>query len=73
MSNFVTKLISLFLVLFFSFSTQSYSQQASISGSVDDGSEALIGVNILVKGKVIGTISDKDGNASVMITGTLSI
>ena len=67
MSNFVSKLISLLLVLFFSFSLQLYSQQTSVSGNVTDGSEALIGVNILVKGKVIGTISDKDGNFSLNV------
>ncbi|UCS92736.1 carboxypeptidase-like regulatory domain-containing protein [Echinicola marina] len=40
-----------------------------ISGSVIDGSsnESLIGVNILVKGKVIGTITDLDGNFSLSV------
>ena len=67
MNNFVPKLISLLLVLFFSFSIKLYSQETSISGNVTDGNEPLIGVNILVKGKVIGTISDKDGNFSLNV------
>ena len=43
--------------------------QTTISGTVkgaDDG-EPLIGVNIVVKGKVIGTISDFDGNFTLEV------
>ena len=52
---------------FISLSSKLYSQQTTVSGNVTDGNEALIGVNILVKGKVIGTISDKDGNFSLNV------
>ena len=43
--------------------------QTSISGSVIDSqtNEPLLGVSILVKGKVIGTISDTDGNFSLNV------
>ena len=67
MNNFVSKLICLSFLLFISLSTKLYSQQTTVSGNVTDGNEALIGVNILVKGKVIGTISDKDGNFSLNV------
>ena len=41
----------------------------SISGSVTDADtdETLVGVNILVKGKVIGTITDLEGNFSLEV------
>ncbi|WP_245907032.1 TonB-dependent receptor [Reichenbachiella versicolor] len=44
--------------------------QTSISGSVVDGQSnaPLLGVSILVKGKVIGTISDTQGNFSLDIS-----
>ena len=61
MNNFVKKLIYLFLVLF-TVSNLSFSQGITVSGSVSDENGSLIGVNILVKGKVQGTISDRDGN-----------
>ena len=61
MNNFVKKLICLFLVLF-TISNLSFSQGITVSGSVSDENGSLIGVNILVKGKVLGTISDRDGN-----------
>ena len=43
--------------------------QTSVSGQVTDGStgEPLAGVNIVVKGKVIGTISDGNGNYSLQV------
>lgn len=41
--------------------------QVTVTGSVKDGDtgEPLIGVNILVKGTVLGTITDVDGNFSL--------
>ncbi len=47
----------------------SYAQRTTISGKVlDDGSnEPLAGVNIVVKGKVVGTISDADGNFDLSV------
>jgi outer membrane receptor protein involved in Fe transport len=43
--------------------------QTSISGTVTDADtkETLVGVNILVKGKVIGTITDLSGNFSLNV------
>lgn len=44
--------------------------QTSISGSVIDGGsqEPLLGASVLVKGKVIGTITDTDGNFSLNVS-----
>ena len=64
MNNFVKKLVYLFLV-FSTISIHSFSQGISISGKVSDESGTLVGVNILVKGKVQGTVSDTDGNFSL--------
>src|SRR5690606_10427901 len=46
---------------------QLFAQETVISGTVKDAdtAEPLIGVNILVKGQVIGTISDLEGNFSL--------
>lgn len=43
--------------------------QTTISGTITDADtkETLVGVNILVKGKVIGTISDLDGQYSLIV------
>lgn len=43
--------------------------QTTVSGTVidADSQETLVGVNILVKGKVIGTISDLDGNFTLNV------
>ncbi len=43
--------------------------QTTVSGTIKDGSsgEALIGVNVLVKGTVLGTITDLDGNFKLTI------
>ena len=67
MNNFVKKLVYLFLV-FSVISIQSFSQGISVSGNVSDESGALVGVNILVKGKVLGTVSDRDGNFSLNVS-----
>ncbi len=46
------------------FNHHSYGQTTTISGKVIDAAtnEALVGVNVLVKGTVLGTISDPNGN-----------
>ena len=64
MNNFVKKLVYLFLV-FSTISIQSFSQSITVSGKVSDESGTLVGVNVLVKGKVQGTVSDRDGNFSL--------
>ena len=63
MKNFFTK-TALSVMVMLSFITHTvWSQTTSISGVVKDGgnNETLAGVSILVKGKVIGTISDANG------------
>ena len=48
--------------------TELYAQRTVISGNiVDETGESLIGVNILVKGTVNGTISDVQGNFSLSV------
>ncbi|GGZ31753.1 membrane protein [Echinicola pacifica] len=46
-----------------------WAQETTIKGTITDETtkETLIGVNILVKGKVIGTITDLDGNFSLTV------
>ncbi|MDN3204492.1 TonB-dependent receptor [Algoriphagus sediminis] len=71
MSNF-TRLFSrsvFLLTLLVSLGMSSAFAQTTISGTVIDAEtgETLVGVNILVKGKVIGTISDLDGNFTLNV------
>lgn len=55
------------LTTFISF--QALSQGSTVvSGTVSDGKEPLIGVNIIVKGKVAGTISDTKGNFKLNVS-----
>lgn len=64
--NFCAIIVFLFLIPV----TNTYSQQTTtISGTVidQDTQETLIGVNILVKGKVSGTITDLNGNFSITV------
>lgn len=66
-SNWLSVLLLFALV---SFSTgQVYAQTTTISGTViEEGSnETLIGVNILVKGRVIGTVTDLRGNFNLKV------
>lgn len=66
MSRNFTK--ALMYVLMFFATTQAMAQ-TSISGSVKDSNtqESLLGVNVLVKGKVLGTISGTDGTFSLNV------
>ncbi|MEM8894880.1 MAG: TonB-dependent receptor, partial [Bacteroidota bacterium] len=52
------------LVTFISYQAMA---QTSVSGTITDGDEPLIGVNIIVKGKVTGTISDTQGNFKLSV------
>jgi len=47
----------------------SFSRKRSFSGTVKDGTsqETLAGVNIIVKGKVVGTITDTDGKYTLKV------
>lgn len=67
MEKFYKRLLGLFVMtLFFASSTLA---QTTISGTVKDGmtGETLAGVNIIVKGKVIGTTTDVDGKFSLKV------
>ncbi len=63
-------LIRLFLLFTFTFCVSIvYAQEKKVSGKVIDGStsEALPGVNIVVKGTSTGTISDIEGNYTISV------
>jgi outer membrane receptor protein involved in Fe transport len=71
MSNFTTKLsVSVFMMtlLVSLISFQAFAQTV-IKGTIIDAEtkETLVGVNIVVKGKVIGTITDLSGNFSLNV------
>jgi iron complex outermembrane receptor protein len=65
-----TKIVSLlvFLVAFL-LVPAAVAQQTIISGKVteSDTKDALIGVNILVKGRVLGTVTDMNGNFNLQV------
>ncbi|WP_057936438.1 TonB-dependent receptor [Algoriphagus resistens] len=71
MSNFTTKIrMSVFLVtVLVSLTAGKVIGQTVIAGTVTDADtkETLVGVNILVKGKVIGTISDLSGKYNLNV------
>jgi TonB-linked SusC/RagA family outer membrane protein len=57
------------LILLLSF-TVLFAQQKSVTGRVtDEKSESLPGVNVIVKGTTIGTITDSDGNFKITVPG----
>lgn len=69
MKTFTSTILSL-TVLLFLMSTSAFTQgTTTISGTVKDNkaNETLAGVNIIVKGKVIGTITDVDGNFNLTV------
>ena len=41
--------------------------QGTLTGTIDDGQEALIGANILIQGTGSGTVTDFDGNYSLRL------
>lgn len=71
MKNFTRKIWGsvLSLVVFLSLGTSIALAQTTISGTVTDADtkETLVGVNILVKGKVIGTITDLSGKFTLNV------
>lgn len=71
MSNFTKNLGRSILTCFLlvSLGVGAVFAQTTISGTVTDADtkETLVGVNIIVKGKVIGTISDLDGNFTLNV------
>lgn len=64
------KFIKILLITGFSFFAWLASAQTTISGKVTEAGsgEALIGVNIRVKGTVLGTITDVNGNFSLTVS-----
>ncbi|MDN4165309.1 TonB-dependent receptor [Cytophagales bacterium LB-30] len=62
-------LASLLLCVILGFTSSAWAQSTSISGNIVDAksNEGLVGVNIIVKGKVIGTITDFDGNFALKV------
>jgi len=71
MKNFTRKIWSsvLSMALFLSLGTTIALAQTTISGTVTDADskETLVGVNIIVKGKVIGTITDLSGKFTLNV------
>mgnify|MGYP006144555861 CR=1 FL=1 len=72
MQNFTKRawlvVYTLFVIVSFSTSTV-FAQSTNISGTVtEEGSkETLVGVNIVVKGKVIGTVTDMQGDFNLRV------
>jgi hypothetical protein len=55
------------LILLLSFAVL-FAQEKSVTGRVtDENSEALPGVNVIVKGTTIGTTTDSDGNFKISV------
>ncbi|SNS50527.1 TonB-dependent Receptor Plug Domain [Belliella buryatensis] len=72
MQNFTRKIwqVVLSLLVIVSLSTSSvYAQTTTISGTVTEAGtkETLVGVNIVVKGRVIGTVTDLRGNFNLRV------
>jgi outer membrane receptor protein involved in Fe transport len=69
MKKFFTKTVLSTAIILSLIINTAWSQTTSISGVVKDGgnSETLAGVNIVVKGKVIGTITDANGAFSLTV------
>ncbi|WP_304517917.1 TonB-dependent receptor [Cecembia rubra] len=72
MQNFTKSLwqvVFLLLVIVSLCSHEAFAQTTSISGKVteDKTKETLVGVNIVVKGRVVGTITDLNGNFNLRV------
>lgn len=72
--GFFKKSLKIFLLLLFTVSTFSLSAQKTVRGTVSDAAgEPLIGVNVIVKGTTLGTVTDMDGNYSLQVPGNEAI
>ena len=58
------KILSLFML----FSSAVFAQQITVSGTVTDGSEPLIGASVTVKGVSQGVVTDIDGKYSLSVS-----
>lgn len=67
-----TKSVLLTMVLIVFYFSSASSQTTTISGNIKDGGtdEGLPGANITVKGKVVGTISDPNGDFNLQVKST---
>ena len=67
MKNFMFFLMTLFL------SCHVMAQQTTVTGTITDGDEPLIGANVLVKGTGSGSIADINGHFSVSVPAGKSV
>ena len=74
-SSFLSSIRKLTLLLFaFSFMSATIIQAQQISGNiVDKNGESLIGVNVILKGSTVGTISDALGNFNIKVNSPKDI
>ncbi|MBN2263478.1 MAG: carboxypeptidase-like regulatory domain-containing protein, partial [Prolixibacteraceae bacterium] len=64
------KIIASLLVVFVAFQMSAYAQNRQVTGTVyDQSGGTLPGVNVVIKGTTVGTITDIDGNYSLELTG----
>lgn len=64
----------LFLILLLAFQVAAFAQGRMVSGTVTDASnEPLPGVNVLIKGTTVGTITDINGKYSIGVSKTNDI
>jgi len=64
----------LFLILLLAFQVAAFAQGRMVSGTVTDASnEPLPGVNVLIKGTTVGTITDINGKYSIAVSKTNDI
>lgn len=75
MKKTFTRASLLLMVLFCSLFNQVMAQGVTISGTVLDGgtNETLAGANVVIKGKIAGTITDLDGKFSLKVSGELPV
>lgn len=69
------KKIYLMLLLTFAICVQVVAQNRTVSGSVTDANtgEPLVGVNVVIDGTVKGTVTDFDGNFTLIMPGTNNV
>lgn len=71
-----TKLLQLFVLVCFMFiSANSFAQSKTISGTVVSSTDnsPLIGVNVVVKGTTVGTLTDIDGKYSIKVNSETDV
>ena len=66
MKKFLSRIVLTSCIMLIS-SAVLLAQSSQVSGSVNDNGNPLVGVNIVVMGTILGTISDIDGNFSFTV------